>query len=165
MIHEAQRLAALLSDLCGDYAKGGGPVRVSATFSNLFRRWFSTDPERVSEEDSRFLAEAARLTDELAGELASAAREDPEAARRVAAGAVDQLLFSVPAKPTNDREWYLVVAGYESGKLFPYLSPEDLARVRDEMCRRTPRRMMLPRQLELLEQAERLLDGAGREQT
>lgn len=159
MSYEAERLAAQLSELCRNYASGNHEKRAGSAFARIFRHWISYDAGRIEAEDSRFLNEAGRLTYDLAEALASLSQEDLAAAQRIAAGAVGGLLFSGPAKPLTDRDWYLTAAGYESEKLFLYLSREDLSRVRDEMCRRTPRRLMFPRQLELLKAVETLLEA------
>ena len=158
MSYEAERLAARLSELCHDYAAADRVKSAGSGFARLFRHWISYNEQRIEAEDRRFLDEVARLTDELDGALASLSREDLPAARRIAAGAVEGLLFFGPASPVTDQDWYLTAAGYESEKLFPYLSREELGRVRDEMCRRTPRRLMFPKQLELLKAVETLLE-------
>lgn len=159
MSYEAERLAAQLSELCQNYASGDCAKGAGSGFARIFRHWLSYNAERIEAEDSRFLNEVARLTKDLAELLISLSQEDPAAARRIAAGAVGELLFFGPAKPLTDRDWYLTAAGYESERLFPHLSREDLGWVRDEMCRRTPRRLMLPRQLELLKAVETLLEA------
>lgn len=141
--------AAYLSDEGLETDRGKG-------FLRLFRHWVSYNPQSISPRDAAFLKESERLTTALAEALAEA---PPPAGKEIASRAV-RLLLNPPAVETHrDRAWYLLAAGYPSGQLFPYLSQSELRLVRDDMLARTPRRMMYPKQLELLDRAEALLDG------
>ncbi|NLU52282.1 MAG: hypothetical protein GXX10_05410 [Clostridiaceae bacterium] len=55
-------------------------------------------------------------------------------------------------------EWYMTVAEYQCFPLLPYLSREDLKHFHDLMLKRVPKRMMYPRQRQLVAQMEELLN-------
>lgn len=149
------RLEAVQAAYAGDEGLETGKHR---GFARLFRHWVSYNVQSIAPRDEQFLKESERLTAALAAALAQLPPEEgqPIAARAAA------LLLNPPAVETHqDRAWYLLAAGYPCGRLFPYLSQAELRRVRDGLLARTPRRMMFPKQLELLQCAEALLDGAS----
>lgn len=124
----------------------------------MFRHWISYNAKRAEPVHADFLEGLQAQVQALSAVLDELEAYDQRACRRLAARAVALLMAPQPEGVKSDCQWYLLVAEYQCGPLFAYLTREDLEHWRDEMLRRTPRRMMYPKQLELLETAEKLLE-------
>lgn len=140
---------------CERQREAGG---VGDNFLRMFRHWISYNAKRVEPMHADFLEELQKQVNALSAALTELEEIDPRACRRLAARAVSLLMAPQPEGVKSDCQWYLLVAEYQCGPLFSHLSREDLEYWRDEMLRRTPRRMMYPKQLELLQTAEKLLE-------
>lgn len=140
-----------------EYARQAAQGGVGRNFARMFRRWLSYNDQAAGPLHIAFLEGTAALTGELAGLLAELEQSDPLVSRELAMRGVALLLTPKPKGSMSECEWYMTAAEYHCAVLLPYLSREDLEYWRSEMLRRTPRRMMFPKQLELLEQAEKLL--------
>lgn len=127
--------------------------------ARLLDRWFrgaqTADADPMYRE---FLDAAGALTQALAAalvDLGPAERDE----RALAAARI--LLAPKKLETCATDEWYRVAAERECAALLPFLRRDTLKRLRDEYVRNTPRRMMLPRQRELLDQMERLGGARG----
>lgn len=127
-------------------------------FARLFRGWFTCDPRSVEPVHARFLETLSELVGELAGALAELAPRCPEESRSAAARAAALLLAPPPDHIQSDKKWYLQVAAYQCRPILPWLSRTDLQSWRDELLGRTPRRLMYPKELELVSAMEDLLE-------
>ena len=83
--------------------------------------------------------------------------EEEDRGKALAEQAVRSLLAEKSEALPNDRRLYLIAAEPLCAPLLPLLDRDALARRREEMLRITPRRLMFPRQLALLEEMDRLL--------
>jgi hypothetical protein len=102
-----------------------------------------------------FIKAVQALLQELAEALGPADAGERSAVARDAAG----LMLRV--KPVNEKsqaEWYMVAAEYSFTELVPLTPPETLRAIRDAYVRGTPRRMMYPRQRDLLKRMEQALN-------
>lgn len=141
-----------------DYAFGPpGQQPQAKGFARLFRRWFTYNAQEIAPADKDFLEGAETLAGELAAAAADLAPEEAEAGREAARRAVALMLGVKPEGIPNGRRLYLVAAEALCAPLLPLLDRADLARQRDDMIKATPKRLMFPRQLELLEEMERLI--------
>lgn len=123
-----------------------------ATLSGIFDRWFrsstASEPEPMFTD---FIKTVQQLLSELAEALGEADEEERSAAALDAAG----LMLRV--KPVNEKsqaEWYMVAAEYSFSELVPLTPQETLKAIRDAYVRGTPKRMMYPRQRDLLKRME-----------
>ena len=134
----------------------GEPPRAKG-FARLFRRWFSYNAQDIEPVHRDFLEETESLAGRLADAVAALAPEEAEEGRRQADRAVGLMLGEKPGEIPGDRQLYLTAAEALCTPLLSCLDRTQLSRQRDGMVARTPRRLMFPRQRELLEEMERLL--------
>lgn len=157
---EVTALADRLEAVLRDYALGplGAPPQPKG-FARLFRRWFTYNAQDIEPIHKAFLEETEALVGELAAGLAALPAREAAEGRAEAERAVAAMLAAKPAEIPNDRRLYLVAAEALCAPLLPLLDREALARRREEMLRVTPKRLMFPRQRELLAEMERLLEN------
>jgi len=123
--------------------------------TRLFRRWFASfDPMAVQPVHQAFLDDVERIVKDLARALESIQAEFPEKTAAYAAQALDIIFSSKPSRQKTTAEWYVTVSEYQSEMLLPYASPDKLQSVRIDMLRRTPKRLMFPKQRQLLDAIE-----------
>lgn len=128
--------------------------------SRLFVNWFTSfEPAASDSMHQDFLTGIEQLIAELTLVLAQLEQESPQRCRTFAGQAVCRLLKSRPAKEKTTADWYMTVAEYQCSPLLPYLSKEDLKHYHDLMLERVPRRLMFPKQKQLLEQMEAIMDA------
>ena len=158
-LSDVTALGARLEDHLAAYARGtaGQPPQPKG-FARLFRRWFSYNAQDIEPVHKDFLEGTEALAGELAAAIAALPPEEADRGKAAAEQAVTALLGEKPEALPNDRRLYLIAAEPLCAPLLPLLGREALARRRGEMLRITPRRRMFPRQLELLEEMDRLLE-------
>ena len=131
----------------------------------LFKRWFSSYNPSVAEPiHQEFLDGVAGVTGQLLLVFEQVSEENPEICRAYAARAAD--LIMAPKKPDREKsaaDWYLAISEYQFAPLLPFLNSEDLRRLRDAQLKTTPKRMMVPKQREMLQTMEDLLDKHSNE--
>ena len=119
---------------------------------SIFDRWFrsstSTEPEPMFTE---FLKSVQELLSELAESLRGA---DNEERSQVALDAARLMLRVKPVNEKSQAEWYMVAGEYSFSALIPLTPKDTLKSIRDAYVRGTPKRMMYPRQRELLKLME-----------
>jgi hypothetical protein len=155
---EAERLVAQLEQHYQDYREGKGRTGRKKNLLGMLSHWIAYDAEEVAPQHEEFLTGITRITEDLAAQLSECPEEDRCAGSALALRAVDLLLQPKPRQPQGDRDWYLMLAEYSAGPLLRFLSREEVERQRTRMLAQTPRRLMYPKQLELLETAEQLLE-------
>lgn len=126
-------------------------------FAKLFRRWFTYNPREIEPVHKAFLEETEALVKELVSAVASLSGEERSRGGEKAEEAVALLLAEKPEDLPTDRRLYLIAAEPLCAPLLPLLTREALARRREAMLAVTPRRLLFPRQRELLEEMDRLL--------
>jgi hypothetical protein len=126
-------------------------------FARLFRKWFSYNPMTIEPLNQEFLDNVERITEQLAQSFKKLKEHDTAACYNCAAEAANLILAPKPSGEKTTAEWYLTVAEYKSAVILPYLKPDDLKRLRDEQLKATPKRLMYPKQREMLELMEKLL--------
>ena len=126
-------------------------------FGKLFRRWFTYNAQEIEPVHQAFMEGAETLARELAEAVAALPDGEKASGIEAADRALTLMLGEKPQDLPNDRRLYLVAAEALAAPLLPLLDREKLARQRDRMLTLTPRRLMFPRQLELLAEMERLL--------
>lgn len=153
------RAQALARELEAHYRayRENAHARAEKGFFRLFQHWFSYDAQWAEPVHQAFLDGVSQLVSALAEALEALLRRNPEGSQSLALQAVQVMLEPKSRDAKSERDWYLLIAEYQCSPLLPYLSREDLQRFRDEMLERTPRRLMFPKQLALLEQTEALL--------
>ena len=154
---EAERLVAQLEQHYQDYREGKGRPAKKKSLLGMLSHWIAYDAEEIAPQHEQFLEGLSRITGDLAEQLLSLGEEDRCAGSALALRSVELLLQPKPRQPQGDRDWYLMLAEYSAGPLLRFLSREEVERQRTRMLAQTPRRLMYPKQLELLETAEQLL--------
>ena len=126
--------------------------------AKLFGKWFSSfDPSASDPMHQEFLTGLERIISELTIALKQLEQKDPALCRAIAGIAVSRLMAPKPAREKTTAEWYMSVAEYLCSSLLPFLSREDLKLCHDSLLERVPRRMMYPKQRQLLEQMEEIM--------
>lgn len=154
---ERQRAEELAAQLESHYESYIQPPEKSAgqrDLGKLFRGWFSSNEHQAEPIHQQFLAGTESLSRELARMLAGL---DPEVSRPLALREARLILEHSVSCSDLDRTAYLTAAEVQCIPLLPYLTREELASLRDSMLSRTPKRMMFPKQLEVLQAMERLM--------
>ena len=157
-LSDAAALGARLEDHLSAYARGtvGQPPQAKG-FARLFRRWFSYNAQDIEPVHKDFLEGTEALVNQLAAAVAELSAEEEDRGKALAEQAVRSLLAEKSEALPNDRRLYLIAAEPLCAPLLPRLDRDALSRRREEMLRITPRRLMVPRQLALLEEMDRLL--------
>lgn len=128
--------------------------------AKLFGKWFTSfEPTSSDSMHQEFLNGIERIVSGLAMILNNLKQKNPQYCQSVAGKAVGRIMTPKPAREKTTAEWYMTVAEYQCFPLLPYLSREDLEHFHDLMLERVPRRMMYPRQRQLVEQMEELLNA------
>jgi hypothetical protein len=155
----AEELLGQLDRHCFDYLeKCRRQENSKSKIAKLFGKWFTSfDPSSSDSMHQEFLAGIERIVSELAIVLKQTEQKDIALCHTVARKAVSRLMGQKPAREKTTADWYLTVAEYQCSPLLPYLSREDLKRCRDLLLERVPRRMMFPKQRQLLEQIEEIM--------
>lgn len=131
--------------------------------ARLFRRWFSYNQSAAEPLHQKFLDDVESIIAELASVLGQLVRYATDLSNKYAAKAADLILAPKPDREKTTAEWYMTIAEYKCVAILIYLAADDLERIRDAQLKHTPKRMMYPKQRELLEYIEKQL--AGREST
>ena len=149
-LSDVTALKARLEDHLSAYARGtaGQPPQPKG-FARLFRRWFSYNAQDIEPVHKDFLEGTEALVNQLAAAVAELSAEEEDRGKALAEQAVRSLLA--------EKSEALPAAEPLCAPLLPLLDRDALARQREEMLRITPRRLMFPRQLALLEEMDRLL--------
>ena len=155
---EAERLVAQLEQHYRDYREGKGRTARKKNLLGMLSHWIAYDAEEVAPQHEQFLDGIARITEDLAAQMNELSEEEQCAGSALALRAVELLLQPKPRQPQRDRDWYLMLAEYSAGPLLRFRSREEVEQQREKMLAQTPRRLMYPKQLELLETAEQLLE-------
>lgn len=155
MQDQAEQAVAALEDLYSSYKQQYKQERQAEGFSfaRLFRRWGSCDETKTEPVHQEFLTQVNRQVDALCSLL----KENPSNGQAVAWRAVRCMILQESVGQKTDSDWYIIAAEIQAVPLLPYLSHEDLQNCRSFMLQRTPRKWMLPKQLELLDSIEKLL--------
>ena len=158
-LSDVTALGERLEDHYREYAFGtlSQPPRPKG-FARLFRRWFTYNAQDIQPGDKAFLDGTEALIGELAAAVAALSPEEAEGGKAAAERAVALMTGEKPENIPNSRRLYLIAAEALCAPLLPLLDREALVRQRDAMVKVTPKRLMFPRQLELLEEMERLLE-------
>jgi len=157
---QAKDLLVQLDRLYSDYLeKYQQQEKSKSKVAKLFGKWFASfEPTLSDSMHQEFLAGIERVIKELAMTLNSLKQENLQLCHSIAGKAVSRLMMPKPANEKTTAEWYMTVAEYQCFPLLPYLSREDLKHFHDLMLKRVPKRMMYPRQRQLVAQMEELLN-------
>ena len=123
----------------------------------MFEKWFILDPNAIKPLNKEFLEDVRNYAAKLALVLERMDESAPEVCRDYAGKALGIMLAPKPDKQKTDADRYLAIAEYESVPLFSFASPNDLRRIKDELLKRTPKRFMFPKQLEMVELLENII--------
>ena len=130
----------------------GEREKAKTGLAGLFDKWFrSTSPSQPEPLYLDFLKSVQGLINELAEVLRKAKAEEIDSSIL----AVSRIMLA--PKPIDEKtqaEWYMVAAEYSFSALIPLLTPGSLHLIRDDYARNTPKRMMYPRQRDLLKLME-----------
>lgn len=156
---DAAKLLERLTDIYLDYSgknfDQGNPKRGVA---RLFRKWFTSfDSLSVNSVHQEFLDEVGRIVKKLSLALEELKTDDADACMGFAGQAVSLMLAPKPTKEKTTAEWYLTIAEYQCTSILPFVSYSELKRTREDMLKRTPKRLMYPRQREMIELMESLI--------
>ena len=133
-------------ELAGEKEKS--KTGMTGFFGKLFQSAGSSEPEPHCAE---FLAKVQALVGQLEAALRGA---DADARDALVSEAADIMLAKKPIENKSPAEWYMVAAEYGFSALVPHLSGAALGSVRDHYASSYPKRMMYPRQRELLKRME-----------
>ena len=139
-----------LSGVYLEYAKKNRLESPKKGFNLLFEKWLNLDPLEIKPLHKDFLDNVRHLVTELVSVLERLDKNAPDVCRDYTGKAFDIMFAPKPDKPNTDVDRYLAIAEYESVPLFSFASLDDLRRIRDELLKRTPKRFMLPKQLEMI---------------
>ena len=155
-----ENAAELIKGLSGaylEYAKKNSLQNPKRGFNVLFERWFHLDPHEIKPLHKEFLEDVKHFVTKLALALERMKDSEPEVCGDYAGRALGIMFAPKPDKQKTDADRYLVIAEYESVPLFSYASSDDLQRIRDALLKRTQRRFMFPKQLEMVELLEKII--------
>lgn len=127
-------------------------------FGRLFQGWFSNNEEQSEPVHQAFLSKTETLCRQLSQTLD---KLEPKISEPLALRAAQLVLVHNCICIDRDRSSYLTAAEYLCMPLLPYLSLQGLDDLRRAMLARTPRRMMFPKQLEVLQACETLITKAN----
>lgn len=155
-----EELLIRLDDIYRNYIeKSSSHEKSFRGMSRLFKRWFSSYNPGVTEPvHQEFLEGVTDITGHLTLLLGRLSQEDPAMCNVYAVRAAECIL--APKKPDSKKaaaDWNMTIAEYQFAPLLPYLAWQDLKRIRDAQLKSTPRGMMLPKQREMLQTMENLL--------
>ncbi len=157
---QAEQLLADLSGIYSDFTdKNTEEDRTAAKrITRLFTKWFSGfNPLSANPDQQAFLDEVQRIATQLASLFEDAILAYPDACRSDAARAVSIMMPSRPTRERTAEDWSLTAAEYHIASFLPYLSQEELSNIHAKLLKRTPKRLMLPKQLELLKMIDKRL--------
>lgn len=156
-IQNAVSLIERLTDIYCEYTSETNN-ETKRDMTRLFKRWFSGfDPSVVQPVHQAFLNEVERIVIELSAVLEQLEIESPESCLTYAEKALDIILAPKPSREKTTTEWYLTVIEHQCMHILPYTSAEKLRDIRSEQIKRTPKRLMLPKQRELFNFIEKLI--------
>ncbi len=162
-IHEVRKSEELLQSLVSaflSYTENETQKHQKKTrkLSRLFAGWFTGyNPLSANPDDQVFLDNVAHIIAQLVTVLEDMKPECSDRRMTIAAQAVKILLPPKPAIEKTASDWSLTVAEYQIINILPYLSVDDLKNTRAKLLERTPKRIMFPKQLELLQMIDKLL--------
>jgi len=119
-------------------------------FEAIFAKWMRAGSDQIAPADQAFLHGVRQAVATLAEELSELAAFDRGTCEKIAGRGLAVLFAPKSKRPATDIERYLVIAECFAAPLFPHASLPDLHAVRNTLARRVPKRMMLPKELELL---------------
>lgn len=144
------RLEARYRELFEAAGTRGGKPKI--TLTGILDRWLrSPAPSEPEPMFTEFLKDVDALVKELAEALAGADAGERDAS------ALDAARIMLASKPVNEKsqaEWYMVAAEFSFEALIPLIAPDTLKAIRDGYVRGTPKRVMFPRQRDLLKRME-----------
>jgi hypothetical protein len=130
----------------------GARENPKVTLSGIFERWFKSS---TATEPAPMFTDFIKSVQEILVELAQALGGADAGERSAAALAAAEIMLRV--KPVNEKsqaEWYMVAAEYSFSELVPLTPTDTLKAIRDAYVRGTPKRMMYPRQRDLLKRMD-----------
>ncbi len=163
---EVARLIESLKDVYSSYAQADTEEPKSRQrITRLFKKWFSGfDPLTTQPVNEAFLSEVQRIVAKMAAVLENMKNKTPDASEAIAAKALDIMLAPKPRREKTTTDWYLSISEYLCAPLLPYASSDKLMSARTDMLKRTPKRMMLPKQRELLNTIEETIKKTNRKE-
>ena len=157
----ADELIKGLSGIYLEYVKKNSLESPKKGFNLLFEKWLNLDPHAIKPLHKEFLDNVRHYITELVSILERLNKSAPEICRDYTGKALDIMFAPKPDKPNTDVDRYMAIAEYESVPLFSYASSDDLQRIRDELQKRTPKRFMLPKQLEMVGFMEKIISESN----
>lgn len=149
-----------LSQVYFSYQENGHrKMKTMYGITRLFRGWFSYNAAAIDSLHQDFLNDVESIINELSTTLKTLSQDAPDICNAYAAKAVDLILAPKPTKDKTAVEWYMTIAEYKCSALLPYLALDDLKRTKDNWLGRLPKRLMYPRQRELLKDMEKYILG------
>ena len=151
LTENAAELIERLGGVYLEYKKKNNLENPKRGFNRLFEKWLTLDPLAIKPIHQEFLDNVNRIVVELVLILEHINGIAPEVCRDYTGKALGIMFTPKPDKAKTDTDRYFTIAEYESVPLFSYASLEDLQRFRSELLKRTPKRFMFPKQLEMIE--------------
>lgn len=137
-----------LEQLYRDYRSARLVVRKG--LESIFAKWMRLGGDQIAPVDQAFLQGVSQTVVALAENLRELSAVDRITGEKIAGRGLEILFAPKSRHPVTDVERYLAIAEYSAAPLFPYASLQHLHGVRENLVRRVPKRMMLPKELELL---------------
>lgn len=146
-----------LSEVYSNYQNyDNGQLKAKHGITRLFRKWFvSYNPTVVDAVHQEFLDDVESILKQLSPMLKQLSHDEPDICHVYAAKAVNLMLAPKPAKEKTAVEWYMTIAEYQCSVLLPYLTIDELKQIKDRWLERLPKRLMYPKQRELLRDMEK----------
>lgn len=137
-----------LEQLYRDYCPARPIVRKG--LETIFAKWMRFGSDQIALADQTFLQGVSQTVAALAENLRELSAVDRITGEKIAERGLEIIFAPKRRYPATDVEHYLAIAEYSAVPIFPYASLPNLHKVRENLVKRVPRRMMLPKELELL---------------
>ena len=124
---------------------------------DMFSKWVRNDAGQIDPADKEFLKNVEGLIEKLDKSLSKIAGVDRSHSEKLCGRALSIIFAPKSAKETNDTERYLTASEYLAPVLFEHASRDDLHRIRKELLDRIPKRLMFPKQRELVDVLDQML--------
>lgn len=152
----AVTLLGQLSEVYSNYQNNDKQLKAKHGITRLFRKWFiSYNPTVVDTMHQEFLDNVEGIIEQLCIALEQLSYDAKELCNDYAAKVVNLMLAPKPTKYKTTVEWYMTIAEYQCACLLPYLAQDELIQIKNKWLERLPRRLMYPKQRELLKHMEK----------
>ena len=154
---ECENQLKMLNELYSGYTNRQSQKKKGV--SEMFAKWVRNDANQIEPVSKEFLKNVESLIGALDNTLSSISCFDRSLCEKLCGRALLIIFAHKPANETNDTERYLAASEYLAPVLFKYASRDDMNRIREELLARIPRRLMYPKQREIVDMLGEMLSS------